>query len=115
MTLPRRRPLTGTVAPPLAGVKVPSTIWNFWVSAITPSPTCQRPSTFAGMMNRCEVHQLSQPSVIVCVSSGVQSLIQKVLATMRVPGGSARNFAASFSRLLGSRKSASTVAFEMSA
>jgi hypothetical protein len=67
------------------------------------------------MMNRCDVHQFSHPCSNFTVSSGAQSDTQNVLATMRVPGGNARNFGTSFSMLVGRRNSARTVAFEMSA
>ena len=73
------------------------------------------PAARAGTMFRCDVHQLVHEPSTVSDASASHPVTWNVLFTMRVPGLSARNLGASLSRLLGSRNSASTVAFEISA
>jgi hypothetical protein len=71
ISLPRSRPLIGMLLPLV--VNVPSIIWNVCVSDSSPSGIRQVPWTFAGTMKSSDVHQLSQLSCSVWVSSGVQS------------------------------------------
>ena len=74
------------------------------------------PAIFAGTIHKSASHQLSHCDAggNVTRASGSQPSMPNVLATMREPGARLKNFGASRFMFTGSRKSAITVALEMS-
>ena len=74
------------------------------------------PAIFAGTIHNNASHQLSHSDAAGSVTrvSGSQPSMPKVFATTRDPGASSKNFGARRFMFTGNRKSAITVALEMS-
>src|SRR5262249_12893725 len=89
--------------------------WNLWSRLRWAGGVGEVGAALGGRMKRCAVHQLPQSPSDRAVTSGSQPSMPKPLMTMREPGLSSRNFGASLLRFSVNRKSASTVACEISA
>src|SRR5262245_5445616 len=104
-------PEIGVVTLPF--LSVPVIILKVCLRFSSPCGSFHVPPTFAGTIQRCAVHQWSQP-LAVAVSSAFQSSMSKEFDTMRVPGLRSRIFGRSFVLILGSRNMVMTCAWEKS-
>src|SRR6185503_18575174 len=92
--------------------RVPLSVWNCWVKVSVFPPSFHAPSTLAGTIHKCAVHQLVQSPPMVSDWSGCQLSIVNEFETMRVPGAMFRMVGRSRRLIEGSRNSVMTCAFE---